>query len=77
MSLIKNSLDYILWDILRLRRPKRRGGQIRDGLDGSQPATVTLRTYTDGGDPFDDLIKFHLRNGPGVPSGFRERKDIA
>jgi hypothetical protein len=66
MSLIKNALDYILWDVLRIRRPKCRGS-----IDGIRPSTVTLRTYTEGGDPFEDRIEFHLRNRPGVPSGFR------
>lgn len=71
MSFVKNALDFVLWDVLRLRRPKYRHRQVADGLGSNQPATVTLRTFPPGGDPFDDRIEFHLTNRPGVPSGFR------
>ena len=71
MSRVKNALDFLLWDILRIRRPKYRERQVADSVDGNEPASVTLRTFPPGGDPSDDRIEFHLRNRPGVPRGFR------
>lgn len=72
MSFVKNTLDFLLWDVLRIRRPKYRNRQAGGGVDADKPATVTLRTFPPGGDPFDDRIEFHLRNRPGVTSGFRD-----
>lgn len=71
MSFVKNALDFLLWDVLRIRRPKYRHRKVGNGIDGDKPATVTLRTFPPGGDPFNDRIEFHLRNRPGVPRGFR------
>ena len=71
MSLVKNAIDFVLWDVLRIRRPKYRHRQLADGIDSNQPSMVTLRTFTAGGDPFEDRIEFFLNNRPGVPSGFR------
>lgn len=63
MSLVKNALDFILWDILRIRRPKYRS---------KSPSIKTLRTYPPGGDPVDDMIEFVLKDGGSAPSGFRQ-----
>lgn len=71
MSIVKNAIDCLMRHILRVYLPKNRRWQIADGLDSNHPATVTLRTFPLGGDPFDDRIEFHLANRPGVPRGFR------
>lgn len=59
----KKTLDLILWDALRIRRPKyrhRQGG----GVNRYDPPTMpTFRTYSLGGDPFSDRIEFFLTDG--------------
>lgn len=72
MALMKHALDMFLRYVLRRRTPENGDRQPGNIIDGDQPSTVTLRTFPAGGDPFDDMIEFSLRNGPGVPSGFRE-----
>lgn len=60
---VKKALDLILWDILRIRRPKYRYRQ-GDGVNRYNPPTMpTFRTYSLGGDPFNDRIEFFLKEG--------------
>lgn len=52
-------------------------GEVPDCHDSDEASTATLRTYTEGGDPFRVRIEFHLTNRPGVPQGFMEPKPSA
>lgn len=61
MITVKKSLDLILWDILRIRRPKYRHRQ--GGNRNDLPTMPTFRTYSFGGDPFNDRIEFFLTDG--------------
>lgn len=74
MSWMKNACDFFALNVLHGRRMEKNKERCADGHDSNEPSTVTLRTYTEGGDPFDDRIEFHLTNRPGVPQGFREPK---
>jgi len=70
---MKNPIDFIMQHILRVGRVKDSGEQNVEGSNNdAKPSTVTLRTYSAGGDPFEDRIEFHLTKNPGTPSGFRE-----
>lgn len=72
MSIVKRTLDFIMRHLLRARLPKNRrrkvGGLVRTY---DRPPIKTLRTYTAGGDPIDDMIVFVLKEGGKAPSGFR------
>lgn len=61
MVTVKEFLDMILWDILHIRRPKYRHKQ--DGNRYDPPTMPTFRTYSLGGDPFNDRIEFFLTDG--------------
>lgn len=68
---MKNLIDFIMRRILRIGRAKDSGQQFAAGIDkDAAPSTVTLRTYSEGGDPFEDRIEFHLTKNPDTPSGF-------
>ena len=63
LAIIGKALDLILWDILRIRRPKYRHRQ-GDSVNRYDPPTMpTFRTYSLGGDPFNDRIEFFLTDG--------------
>jgi len=74
MSWMKSACDFFARHVLRIRRTEKNKERDVDCLDSDEPSIVTLRTYTEGGDPFHDRIEFHLTNRPGVPQGFREPK---
>lgn len=74
MPWMKNACDFFMRHALRSRGTETNKERCADCHDCDEPSTVTLRTYTAGGDPFDDCIEFHLTNRPGVPQGFREPK---
>lgn len=76
MSWMKSACDFFALHVLRSRRTKKNKERCADCLDSDEPSAVTLRTYTAGGDPFEDRIEFHLINRPGTPSGFRAPKEI-
>jgi hypothetical protein len=76
MHPMKNAIDFIMRHILRIGRAKHGGEQFVDNIDSdAAPSTVTLRTYSPGGDPFEDRIEFHLTKNPSTPNGFREPKE--
>jgi hypothetical protein len=74
MSWMKNACDFFVRHVLRSRRMEKNKERGADCNDSDESSTVTLRTYTEGGDPFHDRIEFHLTNRSGVPQGFREPK---
>jgi hypothetical protein len=72
MPIVKNALDFILRNVLRIRRAENRHREPGRRVDGGDAPTLkTLRTYPPGGDPFDDMIEFVLKDGGAAPSGFR------
>lgn len=56
-------LDRILWDILRIRRPKYGHRPAGGNVNRCVPTMTTFRTYLLGGDPFNDRIEFFLKEG--------------
>lgn len=71
MSFVKNTLDFFKRNVLGIRPAVR---SIED-LPAQRRSMPTFRTYTLGGDPFNDRIEFHLTDagtsgfGDPVPEG--------
>lgn len=72
MSFLKNVLQFLVRRVLRIDLPKNRLREPGRAVPAEdRPAIKTLRTYPPGGDPFDDMIEFSLKEGGTAPSGFR------
>lgn len=64
--MFRKIIDLILSRNIRREPPSKNCAQ------SPELSNVTLRTFTPGGDPFEDRIEFHLRKDPTLPSGFRD-----
>jgi hypothetical protein len=68
MGLVKHFVDFLMRRVLRRKRTQYASWESSEIADNDEVPT-TVRTFSPGGDPFDDRIEFHLRKGQG---GFRD-----
>jgi hypothetical protein len=71
MRVLRNFLSFVAKRVLHIRCG--RNSPADDGL-GRQNGVgrASIRTYTAGGDPFEDRIEFHLAGQAANRGGFRD-----